>query len=214
MLITYHGHSEFLLKSASGFFILTDPYDAHVGYPMKTWETDAITVSHSHGDHSYTDKGKGASAIVDSEGIWKLSPDVRVTAISSYHDDAKGKLRGKNLMMKIEMDGLTLAHLGDLGCPLNQDQIAVLGQIDVLMLPVGGFYTIDAKQAKEIVDTLQPKITIPMHYKTCANASWSIEDEKPFLKLMGVEQAETMPLLRITREDLSEQPAFALLQWQ
>ena len=214
MLITYHGHSEFYLESAAGFCLLTDPYDAHVGYPMGAYRADAVTVSHGHGDHSYTQKATGTPAIIDSAGKWHPAPDVKITAIPSVHDDAGGEKRGKNLIMKIEMEGLTLAHLGDQGAPLTNGQLAALGPVDVLMIPVGGFYTIDAAAARDAVRSIRPRIIIPMHYKTQVNQSWPIADEKEFLRLMDAADAAPLPLLRVTQGDLSEQPALALLQWQ
>ena len=214
MLITYHGHSEFYLEGADGFRLLTDPYDDHVGYPMANWQADAVTVSHGHGDHNYTKKAQGAPAIIDSAGEWYPAPDVKITAIPSVHDDANGAKRGKNLIMKIEMEGLTLAHLGDQGAPLTEAQIRALGKIDILMVPVGGFYTIDAAAARDAVRAIGPRMVIPMHYKTEVNRDWPISDEKEFLRLMSAENVEPMPLLRVTRGDLSEQPPLALLKWR
>ena len=214
MLITYHGHSEFYLECANGFCLLTDPYDDHVGYPMGTYRADAVTVTHGHGDHSFIQKATGAPAIIDSAGEWHPAPEVKITAIPSVHDDANGEKRGKNLIMKMEMEGLTLVHLGDQGAPLTREQIAALGKIDVLMIPVGGFYTIDAATARDTVKALSPRITIPMHYKTEVNGGWPISDEKEFLRLLGASDTVPMPLLRVTKGDLSEQPALALLQWK
>lgn len=214
MLITYHGHSEFYLECANGFCLLTDPYDDHVGYPMGTYQADAVTVTHGHGDHSFIQKATGVPAIIDSAGEWHPAPEVKITAIPSVHDDANGEKRGKNLIMKMEMEGLTLVHLGDQGAPLTREQIAALGKIDVLMIPVGGFYTIDAATARDTVKALSPRITIPMHYKTEVNGGWPISDEKEFLRLLGASDTVPMPLLRVTKGDLSEQPALALLQWK
>ncbi len=214
MLITYHGHSEFYLEGANGFALLTDPYDGHVGYPMGQYRCDAVTVTHGHGDHNFTQKALGAPAIIDGPGEWHPAPEVKITAIPSVHDDAGGAKRGKNLIMKIEMEGLTLAHLGDQGAPLTPDQLSALGRIDVLMIPVGGYYTIDARLAYEMVKAITPRVTIPMHYKTDVNADWPITDEKPFLRLMNAPDLKPLPLLRVTSGDLTEQPFLALLQWQ
>lgn len=215
MLITWHGHSEFYLERADGFSLLTDPFDAHVGYPMHSYKADAVTVSHGHGDHNFVEKAEGNPAIIDQAGEWQIDPDVKVTAIPSFHDDVQGEKRGKNLIIKIEMEGLTLAHLGDLGVSLDEDQIRALGEIDILMIPVGGFYTIDAQTARQAVHALQPKMVIPMHFKNQGiNEDWPISDGKDFLALMGAGNVEPMPILRVTKEDLSQQPPLALLKWK
>ncbi len=211
MLITYHGHSEFYLEAANGFALLTDPFDERVGYPMGEYRADAVTVSHGHYDHNYTAKAAGTPAVIDQAGEWYPAPEVKVTAIPSVHDMEGGTKRGPNLMMKIEMEGLTVVHLGDQGAPLTAGQIKAIGQPDILMIPIGGFYTIDSKTAFEAARALQPRIVIPMHYKTSVNADWPISDEKEFLRLMKAEGACPMPLLRVTKQDLSEQPALALM---
>jgi len=215
MLITWHGHSEFYLEGERGFTLLTDPFDAHVGYPMGEYRADAVTVSHGHGDHNFVEKVKGHPVIVSEAGVWQAAPDVKITAIPSFHDDAEGAKRGGNLIMKIEMEGLTLCHLGDLGVALNEAQIQALGQVDILMVPVGGYYTIDAQTASQLVHDLKPALVIPMHFKQQGvNWDWPISDGTDFLELMGAKWAEPMPLLRVTREDLSQQPPLALLSWQ
>lgn len=214
MIITYHGHAEFMVELANGYTLITDPYDAHVGYEMKEYTCDCVLVSHGHGDHAYTEKIKGSFARVDEAGLWQLHPDVQVEAIPSVHDDANGTKRGKNLIMKLQAEGLTIVHLGDQGDILTDEQVKKIGKTDVLMIPVGGFYTIDAETAKKIADTLRPRVIIPMHYKTEVNQDWPIADEKPFLQLMGQENVQKMPLLRITRGDLSQQPALVMLQYE
>lgn len=214
MLITYHGHAEFSIELADGYTLMTDPFDGHVGYEMKEYTCDAALISHGHGDHAFTDKLKGAYAKIDQEGHWLLKQGVKVTAIPSVHDDAAGAKRGKNLIMKLEAEGLTLVHLGDQGDDLTDEQVKTLGRVDILMIPVGGFYTIDAAMARRIVDKLDPFVVIPMHYKTKVNQDWPIADEKEFLRLMGQADAKPMPLIRITKGDLEQQPALALLQYE
>lgn len=211
MLITYHGHSEFLLEGRQGFSLLTDPFDAHVGYPMQEVRADAVLCSHGHGDHHFIEKVTGNPVLIDSEGVWQAGPDARVTAIPSFHDEVQGQKRGKNLLMKIEMEDITLAHLGDLGVSLSPEQKTALGQVDILFVPVGGFYTIDAKAAYETVQALKPRIVIPMHYKTEVNRDWPIAEAADFLRLMGCEKLTPLPLLRVTRGDLSQQPGIVML---
>lgn len=213
MLIAYHGHAEFSIELANGYTLITDPYDAHVGYEMKSHACDGVFVSHGHGDHAFTEKLTGSFARVDSCGLWHLAPDVKLTVIPSVHDDKGGSLRGENRIMKLQAEGLTLVHLGDQGDALTGEQLKLLGSVDILMIPVGGFYTIDAAMAQRTVEALRPRVVIPMHYKTAVNASWPIADEKPFLSLMGKTDARAWPLLRITKGDLSEQPALVLMQY-
>ena len=202
MLLQWNGHSEFLLESADGFRVLTDPFDDHVGYPMRDVRADAVTVSHEHGDHSYTAKVKGKPAILSEAGATRLTPQVKVSAVNAFHDDARGTKRGMTLLTVIEMDGLRIAHLGDIGTLLDADQQAFLRDIDILLIPVGGFYTIDATQAADIVRAIQPKVTVPMHYKTSYNSGWPISDVDPFWTALGVPAQVPVPLLRVTREDI------------
>lgn len=202
MLLYWNGHSEFLLESADGYRVLTDPFDDHVGYPMRKVKADAVTVSHGHGDHSYTAKVSGQPMILTQPGTTFLTPDVTVSSVSAYHDDAEGTKRGNTLLTVIEMDGLRIAHLGDLGSPLDQDQAAFLKDVDILLVPVGGYYTIDARQAAEIVRAIRPKVVIPMHYKTRYNAGWPISTVDPFWEALGVPAPVPVPLLRVTREDI------------
>lgn len=210
MIICHHGHSEFLLETADGFRILTDPYDAHVGYPMKKVPCDAVTVSHGHGDHCYVEKAEGSFAVADQAGVTHLAADVTAQGICSFHDECEGQKRGSNLMFIIECDGLRIAHLGDLGA-WDDALAAQLKDIDILLIPVGGFYTIDAQSAAALVRKIRPRITIPMHYKTAVNADWPIAPLDDFLEEMEAANAPHMPLLRVTKEDLSEHPALIVL---
>ena len=210
MLILHHGHSEFLLETADGFRILTDPYDAHVGYPMKKVPCSAVTVSHFHGDHCFADKAEGDVVIADKAGEIRLGYDVTATGIPSYHDECEGRKRGGNLVFVMEAEGLRIAHLGDLGA-WDSHLAEMIGYVDILLIPVGGYYTIDSAQAAAIVRELKPRITIPMHYKTRVNADWPIAPIEDFLEQMNVPHAPRMPLLRVTEQDLSEHPAVIVL---
>lgn len=212
MLITYYGHSQFLLESAEGYRVFTDPCD--IGYPKCAEKIDVAVVSHGHHDHNAVEILAGSPRVIDKAGNYALGDGIAVTALESVHDDQGGKLRGSNLIMKIEMDGISLVHLGDQGDQLTDAQIKALGRVDILMLPVGGFYTIDAAGAANIVHALKPAVVLPMHYKTQVNADWPIADETAFLQLMGAPSLSPAPVLRVTSEDLSEQPPVFLLDYR
>lgn len=214
MLIRYLGHSEFLLTDEHGNSVVTDPFDAHVGYPVQPVACGAVTVSHGHSDHAYTAALKGSPIVLDRAGTCSPLPDVTVKMIPSWHDEKNGALRGPNLISVIGMDGLTVCHCGDLGHALTDDLIRAIGKVDVLLIPVGGFFTIDAEAAAGVVKALFPRITIPMHYRTEANASWPIAPIDAFLDLMGADDREREPLdiLRVTAQDLSEQPRLAVMR--
>ncbi len=214
MLLRYMGHSQFLLEDHWGTRVLTDPFDAATGYPTHPVRADVVTVSHGHGDHAFVSKVEGEPVVIDREGSFSPAPDVFVKAVSCWHDDAMGKKRGANLMMNVCLDGVHVLHLGDLGHLPDHSLVEKALPCDILLLPVGGFFTIDARQAVEVCRLFSPKCVIPMHYKTSYNASWPIADEKAFLDLMQASPEERLPLslLRVTREDLSEQPRLCVME--
>jgi L-ascorbate metabolism protein UlaG (beta-lactamase superfamily) len=161
--ITYFGHSMFLIKG-SFLSIITDPFDPAVGFPMPDIKADIVTVSHNHFDHNNVSAIKGNPTVVreatDVKGI-------KFLAIPSYHDNKKGTLRGNNTIIKWTLEGITFAHLGDFGeDELSKDQYEKLKGIDILFIPAGGIYTIDANKAYSIIQRLNPKIAIVMHYRT------------------------------------------------
>ena len=166
MKVQWFGHACFLITSTDGKRVLTDPFNASVGYPVPSVEADVVLVSHSHGDHNNTAAAKGNPKIVRTEGE-SSAAGITFLGVSSFHDNSGGAQRGKNIIFVWEMDGVRLAHLGDLGQPeLTADQVAEIGKVDVVFIPVGGNYTIDAKQATKVMEQLSPKLVFPMHYKT------------------------------------------------
>ena len=212
MLIRHIGHAEFYLMTESGYRIVTDPYDESCGYPVEKIAADAVLVSHHHHDHDAVENVTGYPQIIDSAGTYTLSGDVRVTALDAFHDDAQGSKRGKTLLFLIETEGLKVAHLGDLGDSLTAEQSRALKNVDLLMIPVGGFFTIDAKKARDIAESLAAKIILPMHYKTRYNEGWPIEGPEAFTGLYAPEEIRTDGnALRVTREDLNCHPHVILL---
>lgn len=166
VMVRWFGHSCFKITAASGTSIVTDPFEeADVGYPTPRVKADIVMVSHDHYDHNKVDVLVGRPEVV-------RGPDNHTVlgmyfyGIRSYHDDDKGSKRGSNVVFTFNVDGLQICHMGDLGHSLSDEQMMDIGAVDILMIPVGGYFTIDAQQASEIVSQLNPLITIPMHYKT------------------------------------------------
>ena len=217
MLIQPMGHAQFLLENKYGNTVLTDPFDRETGYPWSEVTCDAVTISHSHHDHSDRSKCRGRNGqpvFIDGEGWHSPLPDVTVEAIPVFHDECGGKKRGGNLMMLFEMDGLRLLHCGDLGHLLSQETVRKIGRVDVLLIPVGGCYTLSPEDAVKTVRALNARVTVPMHYRTACIASWPIETAEPFLRMMNASKAEStpMPMLRVTAEDLSQQKRICVLE--
>ena len=169
MKIKYLGHASFLITSDTGIKIVTDPYEpAYVAaggsiYGEIKELANIVTVSHNHSDHNNVAAVQGNPKVV--RGTTKIR-GIEFKGIPTYHDDARGKLRGDNTILCFEVDGVKVCHLGDLGHQLSDKQVAEVGRIDILLIPVGGFYTIDARVATEVCSRLKPKVIIPMHYKT------------------------------------------------
>ena len=210
MLITYYGHALFQLETAEGHVIVMDPYDASVGYPTGKLQGDVITVSHEHHDHNNTSLVSGNPTILRGEGRFEPLPGLRITGYASFHDDVQGAKRGLNTIFAVEADGLRVLHLGDLDHMLTPEECGRLGRADVLLMPVGGFYTIDAAQAEILRNDIGARIAIPMHYQTQETARLPIAPAEEYLRLTGLTPAP-MPLLRVTKEDLSQQPKIVLL---
>ena len=155
MKITWLGHSCFILESG-GFRALLDPYHEVPGLPDTEAEADAVYCSHDHFDHGYTEKVRLTSG--------RENP-FSVTEVQTFHDDKGGTLRGSNVIRKFTAGGVSVAHFGDLGHPLSPEQLAELGGCDAILIPVGGFYTIDAAGAKAAADAVGASVVVPMHYR-------------------------------------------------
>ncbi|HAX39720.1 MAG TPA: MBL fold metallo-hydrolase [Clostridiales bacterium] len=179
MKLTWYGHSCFLLTAESGYSILTDPCDQETGYELHDLTCDAVSISHEHHDHNCLAIVAGTPTILRAAGE-HLAGEIPVTGYTSYHDDAAGAHRGKNIVFLYQIDGLKLLHLGDLGHMLSDETIREIGDVDVLLAPIGGVYTINAKTATELADRLHAKVLIPMHYKTPA-LHFNIEGLEPLL---------------------------------
>lgn len=199
MEIIWLGHSCFLIKGKEKT-IITDPCHPDSGYRLGQPEADIVTLSHSHRGHSYVEGVANEPKQIGMPGEYEIGGTF-ITGIASFHDNRKGEVRGKNVIYTIEMDGLTLCHLGDLGHPLESRLVEEIGDISVLFLPVGEVSTIPIDTAVEIVRQLEPPIVIPMHYKTKKfPGNLSLVDR--FLDAMRVRDVEPRPKLSVTVSSL------------
>ncbi len=187
--LKWYGHAFFLLTSPQGVRVAMDPF-GNIGYPMPKVEADVVTLSHEHKDHNNPGAISGGPEILrglkkggrDWNSISFRRKDVRITTFQAYHDETKGSKRGLNAIFVIEAGGVRVAHLSDIGQIPSERTLKAMGKIDVVLIPVGGYYSIDGRQAREIVSRLKPKVAIPSHYKTEVTATWPISDEKLFLQ--------------------------------
>lgn len=169
MDIQYVGHSCFRLRGKEGI-VITDPFKSSVGFSMPSLRADVVTVSHQHDDHNNISAvsataGRDNPFVIQEAGEYEVG-GITVFGYSSWHDDQKGSERGRNIMCSIFIDDIHVLHLGDLGHRLDQKTIEAIPAVDVLLCPVGGIYTIDAKVASEVISGLEPAMVIPMHYRT------------------------------------------------
>lgn len=167
MKITWLGHAAFLLET-DRIRLLTDPYDpteSRIQYQAITIPIDVVTVSHDHFDHNHVSGLEGTFVTVSRAGVFRFE-NVTVSGFETFHDPIGGAERGPNLVFVVEGERLRICHAGDLGHPLSKEQVDAIGRIDVLLVPVGGNYTVDAQEATKIVEDVNPRLVIPMHFKT------------------------------------------------
>ena len=219
------GHAGFLLTSSQGTRILIDPPNAGIGYEIAPIAgVDAVLVSHEHFDHNNVGLATGSPLILrglTSSGwntIDQMVKDVRIYSVSPvnpvYHDDQQGAQRGRNTIFVLEVDGLRLAHFGDQGHILTPEIIQAMGAVDVVLIPVGGHYTIDAVEATQVVGQINPLVVIPMHYKTPKmGADWPGTGVEPFLEGKTVEHPDST-VISLSRPTLPDQTTVVVLNYE
>jgi L-ascorbate metabolism protein UlaG (beta-lactamase superfamily) len=196
--ITWLGHSCFSIKGKEKI-IITDPCPPHLGCLLNNPHADIVTVSHFHPGHSYIEGVANNPKQIKGPGEYEIGKTF-ITGIATFHDNERGKIRGKNTVYAIEIDGISLCHLGDLGHPLTSQLIEELGSIDVLFLPVGEISTISVDTATEIVKQVNPRVILPMHYKTEKRDDLQPVDK--FLRRMGIREVERRANLSFTQSSL------------
>jgi len=170
MKIKWYGHSAFLITSDQGIRIITDPYESgayggQLAYGKINDQADVALTSHDHSDHNDTKSLPGSPQILKELGTTSVK-GITFKGIASYHDPSKGNERGANTIFVFSVDGIKVCHLGDLGHVLSQKEIVEIGPVDVLLVPVGGYFTIDSKEATRVGEQIKPRVLIPMHFKT------------------------------------------------
>ena len=212
MRVKWLGHACFLVTSRSGLRVITDPYavGGGINYSPVRESADVVVVSHDHGDHNNVAAVQAKPEVVKGGGT-KTAKGIQFKGIATYHDASDGEQRGPNTVFCFTIDDLTLCHLGDLGHALSPGQVAEIGAVHIVFVPVGGFFTIDAIVASQVCDQLKPKIAIPMHFKTskCAYPIAGVDDflkgKKAVRRIVGSE-------VEFKCEDLPAATEIVLLQ--
>ncbi len=207
MKITWAGQSCFKIIVSKGrkkVKIAIDPFDKKVGLKTPSFSADILLVTHDHHDHNNTKAIKGNPFLIDGPGEYEVKK-IFIKGISSFHDDIKGKERGKNTIYTIRNGAMTLCHLGDLGQKeLTDSQVEKIGTVDILLVPVGGNFTISAREAQGIISQIEPKIVIPMHYKI-PKLKAKLDSLNKFLKVMGQNSVKKQPSLSIKEKKLPKE---------
>ncbi len=208
MEITWLGHSCFRIRSKEAS-IVTDPYDDSIGLKIGKVTADILTITHGHGDHNNRAAVGGEPKVVDGPGEYEIR-GVLITGIRTSHDDGSGK-RGSNTVYLVEAEDLVVCHLGDLGHVPTPEQVEQMSNVDILMIPVGGNYTINAGQAAEVVSLIEPKIVIPMHFKI-EGLKVELDTVDKFCREMGVKSPQPQPKLTVTKSALPGEQQIVLLE--
>ncbi|MDO8593137.1 MAG: MBL fold metallo-hydrolase [bacterium] len=205
MYITWLGQSCFKLQDkigADGVTLVTDPYGDEIGLKMPRFEADIVTVSHGHSDHNNIGAIRGNPFVIDTAGEYDVK-GVFIEGVASWHDSADGQERGKNIIYRIEMEDISITHLGDLGHILDAKQLEKLEGTDILLIPVGGKYTINAAKAVEVISQIEPRIVIPMHYKL-PGLKAEVDGVEKFIKELGLKPRQE-DKLKISKKDLPQE---------
>lgn len=213
MKIMWIGHACFLLEGRDGR-VLTDPFDEKIPYTFLAEPVDVVTVSHEHFDHNAVDRVPGVHEIVRDSST-QTAHGISFVGVPAFHDAEEGSKRGRNMIYKFTLDGISIAHLGDLGHALSQDQIAALTDVEVILVPVGGFFTIDADQAADLVAQLpNVRVIIPMHYKTDRlSEDFPIDTVEKFAARMQNVRRIGNAEVTLTHSDLPAKPEVWILDY-
>jgi len=210
MDIKYLGHASFFIKSKDAKLV-TDPFDPEmVGLKFPKTEADVVTISHNHKDHNQFKNVSGVNSvdplIIDMPGEFEKM-GVRIFGFQSFHDKTQGAERGENILYKFESEGISVLHCGDLGVIPEESFLETIGEVDILMIPVGGIYTIDAEEAVSLVKKIEPSIVIPMHY-----GSGKLAPVSEFTKKFGLDNPVPLPKLVYKKEEIEQEMKVIVLE--
>ena len=205
----WFGHNCFRIRAREAT-ILTDPLDRSTGYAMPKQTADVVTISHDHPGHSNLAAVKPEYQVVRGPGEYEMH-DIFVTGIRTYHDDSRGKERGYNTVYLIEVEGMIVCHLGDLGHALTEEQAELMSNVDVLFVPAGGGNVISPSLAAEVVGQLEPKLVIPMQYRTDVGDK-KLGEVGDFCKHLGIEMPAAEEKLTLRSSDLGDTMRLAVLK--
>jgi L-ascorbate metabolism protein UlaG (beta-lactamase superfamily) len=209
MEIQWLGHSCFRLHSRDAT-VITDPPNRSTGYALPSLIANVVTISHQHPGHNAVTACGGSPRIIDGPGEYEIA-GVLIDGVRTYHDAKQGTERGRNTAYVFEFEDLRLCHLGDLGHILTPEQAELMSDLDVLFTPIGGHSTIDAAGAAEVVALLEPKLVVPMHYKTNVSTG-ELDPLEPFLKQMGLGEVTPQTRLNVTQSSLPAQTQVVVLE--
>lgn len=212
MRIKWLGHACFKITDDRGVVIVTDPFDNTVGYKVPNIKADIVTTSHDHFDHNFTEAIEGEFVLINKAGNFYVK-DINIRGIVSHHDNSGGKKRGDNIIFTYDIEGIKVCHLGDLGHVLSEKQLEQIGGVDVLLVPVGGNFTIDADEAVEVIKQIKPCIIIPMHFKTPV-MNFPIEPVESFLEKIGGGEKLSSQTIDINKDDLKDKQKVYVLRYE
>ncbi|MFH1656660.1 MAG: MBL fold metallo-hydrolase [Candidatus Nealsonbacteria bacterium] len=206
MIITWKGQSCFQISTSQGknglISIVIDPFSDDLGLKVPKLQADVLLISHDHSDHNNIKSVSGDPFIINGAGEYDIK-EISIEGMSAFHDNSEGKERGKTTIYTIETEKIRLCHLGDLGQKeLTEEQLEKIGDVDILMIPIGGTFTINANEAVKIMSQIEPRIILPMHYNI-PKLKLKLDGIDQFLKVLGIKSLEAVPKLAIKKKDIS-----------
>lgn len=213
MKIKWFGQSCFMITSENETKVVTDPYVNMLGYKLPNVEANIVTTSHNHKDHNNINAIKGSFEHIHGPGIFQKD-GIKIKGVETFHDNVSGAKRGKNTVYNFNIDGINVCHCGDLGHTLNSKQIEEIGNVDILLLPIGGLFTINAANALQVAKQLRPIIIIPMHYRTKALGllGYAFCSVDKFVSISGM-AAKEYKELELNKSNIKDYSSIAILKY-